>query len=143
MKEPLSSLRELAATFPHPPALRSRSNPCRTPPWGGQNLKGAEFFPMGEIPVPNTPWQDHLRHCWELAAPSHGECGVLRACLEGGEGGVGATPGSPTHPEPPPRRPIPLPIPRNSNVLHNRGWSALYIKLNYRLGRGRRESREP
>lgn len=33
-------------------------------------------------------------------------------------------------PPPPPRH-------RNSSCLHNRGWTALYITLNYSLGKGR------
>lgn len=49
---------------------------------------------------------------------------------------------SPTHREPPPRHSIPLPRTRNSNRLHNRGWTALYIKLNYSLGEGR-ETKDP
>lgn len=60
-----------------------------------------------------------------------GGCGVLSVMLR-----------SPTHCEPPPRRSIPLPGTRNSNRLHNRGWTALYIKLNYSLGEGR-ETKDP
>lgn len=52
----------------------------------------------------------------------------------------------PTHREPTPRHPIPLPVllpsTQNSNRLHNRGWTALYIKLNYSLGEGR-ETKDP
>lgn len=52
----------------------------------------------------------------------------------------GAAQGSALSPQPP--KPPPPPQPRNSSRLHHRGWTALFIKLNYSLGEGR-ETKHP
>lgn len=83
---------------------------------------------------------------WGPAAPPRqgvwGGCGVAG----GGCMMLSAMLRFPTHREPTPRHPIPLPVllpsTQNSNRLHNRGWTALYIKLNYSLGEGR-ETKDP